>query len=165
MNSTRRYLNACCDEGVLEMEKCYYCNRHAGDKVLQVLTSPNRDVVSLPYCSEPCKEELILYGNYEEKHGRKLTLVYRSILGAMTVLFVIRAIIQHENLYLSYIMSATLTVAGVSFLLFPFAKLSECSFWGVRRSKIIVRVGAIIILIWAAWIIFSAPYIFGTHLN
>jgi Na+/citrate or Na+/malate symporter len=142
------------------MDKCFYCHSNMGDKVVQAHTG--KETVSLPYCSELCKQELIHFGERREKYGQRLNFINRCFLGAVTLLFLIRAFIQHENLFISYLLSAALVIEGATFLLFPFPKFSECSFWGVKRSKLVLQVGACILIIWATWIIYATRYIFGS---
>ena len=141
------------------MGKCYYCRKPDADNFVPVHAGFGHNKTDLPYCSESCKEQLIWYGEYTKKYGGKLSYLYRGLLFAILWLALIRTIIQHENIEISYIMCATLVVAGITGLVFPFAQLSECSFMGVKRSKIFGRVVAITLIIWGVMIILNLPYI------
>lgn len=135
------------------MEKCYYCQKQDANNVVLVRTNMSTSKAGLPYCSECCKEQLIKYGEYTEKYAKKLTYLYRGLFLVFVLLILSRNIIGHDNIYLSYIMSATLIGTGVISLIFPFSKLSECRFFGVKRSKIFTRIGAVALILWAVLII------------
>jgi multisubunit Na+/H+ antiporter MnhC subunit len=120
---------------------------------VHVYTGTSAEKTALPYCSELCKERLIKCSDYTSKYGSKLTYLHRGFSLTIGLLVLIRMIIQYDNIFLMYVMSITLVGTGVTALIFPFAKLSECGFFGVKRTKIYMRIGGIALIIWAALII------------
>lgn len=141
------------------MENCYYCKKACVNNVVLVQTGLDTNKTALCYCSDTCKDKLLMYGEYTKKYAKILTYLNRGLIIVLLLLVLIREIIQHDNIFLLYSMSITLLVTGVIGLFFPFAKLSECSFLGVRRSKIFSRVIAILLFLWAARIIYYLIYL------
>lgn len=127
------------------MSKCFNCKKAAPEQLnLSVEMNGGIQNVGFHYCSEECKQKIEQFVTFNNEHTKQFMLI--GIIAFVALLAISILVIFFKDLY-SLVLPWLLIAVGIPFLIYPIGTWMTYRLFGIRVTRFIIRIFALIFII------------------